>query len=173
MTLYTGGGDQGRTSLYSGGRLSKSALRIEAYGLLDELSSFLGLVVVKMASKQESFFLRQIQKDLYKIMGVLGGAGQNLSYLGARVKEFEKKIDKEAELLPELNRFILPGSTELSCWFHILRSICRRAERGVVRYFDKVKIESNKTEILSYLNRLSDLFFILARKHAEGKEVVI
>jgi len=166
MTIYTRIGDKRTTSLYGGKRVSKSDLQVEAYGSVDELTSFIGLVVTKIKNKNDQVFLTEIQKDLYKIMSYLSGMKIELQYLTNRALKFENKIDQLDKKLPQLNKFILPGGTELSSWFHILRVVCRGAERNVVRF-------DSKTIIIRYLNRLSDLLFVLARTYGKNKEVVL
>lgn len=164
MKIYTRTGDKGETSLYGGKRISKSDLLIEAYGTLDELNSFIGLVANKV-NKKERDFLITIQKDLYNIMANLSGAKIKIP-LEKKILEFEKEMDGIDKNLPKLNRFIIPGGIELSSWFHILRTICRRAERALVR-------ASGELTIIKYVNRLSDLFFMMARGHGQNKEVVL
>lgn len=171
MSVYTRTGDKGKTSLFGGKRISKSNLQVEAYGSVDELSSFLGLAMAKFP-KKEKIFLLPIQKDLYKIMADLSGSKLDLEYLDTRVKNFEKKVDEVEKKLPKLTRFILPGGTENSAWFHVLRTICRRAERNVVRFFEQSTISNQPLAIIQYLNRLSDLFFTLARFHNKGKDTL-
>ncbi|KKQ24484.1 MAG: Cob(I)alamin adenosyltransferase [Candidatus Roizmanbacteria bacterium GW2011_GWC2_37_13] len=166
MPIYTKTGDKGTTSLFGGKRVSKSDLQIEANGAVDELTSFVGLVTTKVKDKKTRQFLVSIQKDLYKIMSCLSGMKINLQYLDISIKGFEDKIDQLDKKLPRLNKFILPGGTEASAWFQILRVVCRRAERKVVA----IKQYNN---IIIYLNRLSDLFFTLARFYNRGREVVV
>lgn len=167
MSIYTKTGDDGTTALYGGKRLLKSDLQVEAYGSIDELTSFIGLVVNKLINRKDKFFLISLQKDLYQIMAVLSGANINTKFLfGEKVLTFENKIDELEKKLPKLNKFILPGGTEISSWFHILRVICRRAERNVVRF-------DNNIVIVKYLNRLSDLLFVMARTYGKDKEVIL
>lgn len=152
------------TSLYGGIRVSKSDPRVEAYGAADELTSFIGLAAAKIKNKNHRDLLVEIQKDLYQIMAFLSGAKIDLSYLEKKILGFEKIIDAMDKKLPRLRRFIIPGGTELSSWFHILRVITRRAERRVVDY---------DLTIVKYLNRLSDLFFTMARVYDKGKEIIL
>ena len=173
MSIYTRTGDAGTTGLFGGKRISKSDCQIETYGSIDELTSYIGLAVVKLKNKKEADFLVQIQKDLYQIMGFLSGAKTDLLFLENRVLTFEKNIDLIEKKLPKLNKFILPGGNELSSWFHILRVICRRAERIFVEYFENNRTMKQSNNILMYLNRLSDLFFDLARKYGKNNEVVL
>ena len=175
MSIYTRTGDKGTTSLFGGKRISKSDLQVEAYGSVDELTSYLGLATSKLKAKSEKLFLLQIQKDLYKIMAYLSGSKLDLGFLVSRVKNFEKRIDETEKELPRLTRFILPGGTELSSWFHILRTVCRRAERSVVKFFssNETMKQFSSEAILKYLNRLSDLFFTLARWFGRQKETLL
>ncbi|MBI5123402.1 cob(I)yrinic acid a,c-diamide adenosyltransferase [Candidatus Roizmanbacteria bacterium] len=167
MSIYTRTGDSGTTGLYGGKRLSKSDLQVEAYGSIDELTSFIGLVVNKLINRKDKLFLISLQKDLYQIMAVLSDAKIDLKFLfEARVLSFEKKIDGLEKKLPKLNKFILPGGNEISSWFHILRVVCRRAERNAVRF-------NNNIIIVKYLNRLSDLLFVMARNYGKNNEVVL
>ncbi|OGK40694.1 ATP:cob(I)alamin adenosyltransferase [Candidatus Roizmanbacteria bacterium RIFCSPLOWO2_01_FULL_37_12] len=172
MAIYTRTGDKGETSLFGGKRISKSSFQVEAYGSVDELTSFLGLVAAKI--KKHNFNLLEIQKDLYKIMAFLAGAKTDLSFLENKVKNVENEIDRMDKKLPKLTKFILPGGTELSSWFHILRITCRRSERSTVRFFSSNSTiqQYNNITILKYLNRLSDLFFTLARFHNKRKDVL-
>jgi len=168
MPIYTRTGDKGFTSLYGGKRVLKSDLQVETYGTVDELTSFIGMVVSKM-TKNDKKFLLDIQKDLYKIMSYLSGMEINLKFLKNKTKKFEDKIDQLDKKLPRLINFIIPGGTEISSWFHILRTVCRRAERLVVQLPTTV----NQQLIIIYINRLSDLFFTLARFYNRGKEVIV
>lgn len=171
MPIYTRTGDKGTTSLFGGKRISKTDMRVEAYGSVDKLTSFIGLTVIKIKDKNDKKLLITIQKALYEIMAYLASAKVDIAYLSSQVKQFEQYIDKLTSRLPKLNRFILPGGTETGSWFHILRVAAREAERRVVAVF--LKHPSKKTElVVQYLNRMSDLFFMLARKYAKGKEVV-
>ncbi len=165
MRIYTRTGDQGLTSIFGGKKVSKADDPIFAYGAIDELSSFLGLLINKIKSKKDKQFFIEIQKDLYQIMAYLSGAKISLDFCQKKVLEFEKKIDNLTTKLPILKKFILPGGTELSCWFHILRTVCRRAERLVVKTKRKL--------IIPYFNRLSDLFFTYARFYNKEKEIIL
>lgn len=172
MAIYTRTGDKGTTSLFGGKRVSKSNIQVEAYGSIDELSSFLGLTISKLTTKSQKLFLIAIQKDLYKIMAYLASAKEDLRFLDNRVVEFEKKIDEIEVKLPKLTRFILPGGKELSSWFHILRVTCRRSERNVVRLNNNVTMKQfNNAVVIKYLNRLSDFFFTLARWYGRKSEI--
>lgn len=181
MSIYTRTGDTGTTSLYGGKRTSKSIPQIESYGSIDELNSFIGLVIAKNINNEDKELLTKIQKDLHDIMAILSGATTIKSTLGDRVKKFEQKIDLLRSKLPELRSFILPQGTEIACLFHIARTVCRRTERNVVGFFNQrtigpsnlsTSLKASNLTILKYLNRLSDLFFSLARSY-NTKETTI
>jgi len=166
MSIVTKTGDTGETSLFGGKRVKKSDPLIGVIGTVDELNSFIGLVLIKVIDHEKDFLIL-IQKDLYQMMAFFSGAKVDLLFLKERVKTIEEKIFNLEKKLPPLNKFIIPTGTELSSWFHILRVICRRTERKVVSLENKKYLL-----IISYLNRLSDLFFTLARFYNKGKEVV-
>lgn len=173
MPIYTRTGDEGTTAVFGGKRLLKSNIQIEAYGSVDELTSFLGLIISKLEDNKEKALLTSIQKSLYEIMACLAQAKVNLDYLGKEISDFEKEIDAITKKLPELRRFILPQGGELASLYHIARAICRRAERNVVGCFEKSKVkDQNSKLVLQYLNRMSDLLFTLARKNTKGREVI-
>lgn len=169
MPIYTRTGDKGTTSLYNGKRILKSDKQIDAYGTVDELTSLIGLVVVKIKNKNDKQFLTAIQRDLYKIMSVFSGSKMSLDNLINKVSQFEDKIDELDKKLPKLNKFIIPGGTEVSSWLHVIRAVCRRAERLIV----KLEEDSYTVVIIRYLNRLSDLFFVLARFYNRKKEILV
>lgn len=173
MPIYTKTGDRGETGIFGGKRLPKSDLQIDTYGTIDELTSFLGMTILKIKDQSTKDILTHIQRDLYQIMGVLAGADTSLTLLSPQISTFEKKIDEMDEKLPSLNRFILPGGTEEAAWFHIVRTICRNAERKVVELV-RTKEWNNQSAhiIIQYLNRLSDLFFTFARWYNNEKEIV-
>lgn len=174
MAIYTKTGDKGTTSIYGGKRVSKDDLIIEASGSIDELSTFVGYIVNCLADKKDSGFLIEIQKNLYLIMAYLSGAKIKLEQLSQETKKFEQLIDKYTSQLPKLNRFILNSGSKTASLFHILRAITRRCERRVVSYLKsskKLNYENEKL-ILIYLNRMSDLFFTIARKYSKNKEII-
>ena len=167
MKIYTKSGDKGETGLFGGERVPKSSRRIEAYGTIDELNSFIGLVVEETKSEEVKEVLESIQSQLFIAGSDLAAplTEKSSKYDIPRVpKEFfenaEKQIDKfDAELKP-LSNFILPGGCRASAMLNICRTICRRAERKVVKLNESEQVGEN---ILIFLNRLSDLFFVLAR----------
>ncbi|KKP87138.1 MAG: ATP/cobalamin adenosyltransferase [Candidatus Roizmanbacteria bacterium GW2011_GWA2_35_8] len=173
MPIYTRTGDKGETSLYGGKRISKADCQVETYGTIDELTSFIGLLIIKIKKVNDKKLLIDIQKDLYRIMGFLSGAKIDLSTLKTKVIDFEKQIDSIEKKLPKLHKFILPGGNEISSLFHVVRVLCRKAERRNIDFFNQSTIGSQQLAIIKYLNRLSDLFFVMARKYGQRREVVL
>ena len=173
MPIYTRAGDSGTTGLFGGKRISKANCQIETYGSIDELTSYIGLVRVKLKNKNDKDLLIQIQKDLYQIMSFLSGSKVDLLFLENQVLIFEKTIDEVEKKLPKLNKFIIPGGNEISALFQILRVTCRKAERIMVDYYESNLTMKQLNNVLIYLNRLSDLFFDLARKYGKNNEVVL
>jgi cob(I)alamin adenosyltransferase len=176
--IYTRGGDEGLTSLGDGTRVPKHHARVAAYGTVDELSSVLGLLVA--SGLDEPYFgdLRSIQNDLFDVgadLCVPGEAGDRLRITPAYVKRLEDLIDRENARLAPLQSFILPGGTPQSAWLHLARCTCRRAERHVSELkLDAAEADRVNLEVLRYLNRLSDLLFVLARVHNRlGKQDVL
>jgi cob(I)alamin adenosyltransferase len=181
MKIYTGTGDFGNTSLFSGERLSKANQRIEAYGDVDELTSAIGALAVSIGTEKKEIItqLHQIQSYLFNLGSWLATTPDSPSaslldeFSDVPSKELEQAIDQMEENLPTLKGFILPGGTLSSAWAHLARTICRRAERHVIR---SIEIEGNvldnesRKHVITYLNRLSDYFFVLARhlNHLSG-----
>jgi len=167
MPIYTRTGDNGKTSLYTGNRVSKADPLIEALGALDELSCFIGLAVLQLKDRKTVLSLRKIQNDLYLIMAFLSGSKTDKNQFEKRVVFFEESIDSMDKKLPKLNKFIVPGKDRSSSWLHVLRSFARKAERRVV----KASFADNKI-IIKYLNRLSDFLFMLARSLDGNNETI-
>jgi cob(I)alamin adenosyltransferase len=165
MKIYTRTGDQGETSII-GGRVSKDDLRIEAYGTIDELNSFAGQAISLMKGQAYT----TMKQDLIEIQHELFDCGADLAVLKegpkgykiskANVERLEQWIDRYESETSALTKFILPGGTAISSLMHVCRTVCRRAERRVVSLS---KDQTNNAEVRHYLNRLSDLFFTLAR----------
>ena len=167
MKIYTKTGDKGETGLFGGERVSKDSLRISAYGTVDELNSFIGLAITEV--KDEG-----IKKNLLKIQNQLFVVGSDLATPedektkklniqrtpASFYTDIERMIDDYEEQLDELRNFILPGGSKGAAILHICRTICRRAEREVVALKNSVTIGEN---IIIFLNRLSDLLFVLSR----------
>jgi len=172
MPIYTRAGDDGSTSLYGGKRVSKACVQVQSYGALDELTTLLGMLICHIKNAEDIRLLEEIQHDLYTMMGFLANAPTDLQNLQERVTFFEKKIDALTQKLPPLNNFIIPGGSVASCWAHIARVCCRKAERIVIKHFEKVETKKmdDKQNILIYLNRLSDLLFTYARHFNEENE---
>ena len=172
MKIYTKSGDQGETSLLGGQRVPKDALRIEAYGTVDELNSALGIARAQKPSAEVDQILGLIQSDLFILGADLAASGEKRSSavqpLGrGPVERLEQTIDALDARLSPLTTFIIPGGSPLAAQLHLARTICRRAERHVVRLSKSEKVDPLCT---MYLNRLSDTLFVVARyaNHVEG-----
>ncbi|MEP7375655.1 MAG: cob(I)yrinic acid a,c-diamide adenosyltransferase [Chitinophagaceae bacterium] len=167
MKIYTKTGDKGTTSLIGGTKVSKSHLRIEAYGTVDELNSYIGLCKDLLENENSKFVLQEIQDRLFTIGSALACDQEKETKMKipdlkeADIVLLEKEIDKMNDILPAMKSFILPGGHPSISHLHIARCVCRRAERCSVR----IEPEKNEAEsiIIKYLNRLSDYLFILAR----------
>lgn len=167
MKIYTKTGDKGETSLFGGARVWKDNLRISAYGNVDELNSILGVAVNEITNKELREVINSIQNDLFTLGSDLASPleKENKSFKiprvnGQFVERLEKLIDNYDSKLPPLRNFIIPGGTKGAGLIHLARTVCRRAEREVISL---AKVESITEEIKIYLNRLSDLLFVLAR----------
>ena len=170
--IYTKTGDEGTTGLGDGTRVPKHHPRVAAYGTVDELSSVLGLALAHELAMPYRGYLIEIQNDLFDVgadlcvPGVPGkdGKKERLRLTPAYAKRLEEIIDSENAALSPLKSFILPGGTQPAAWLHLARNVCRRAERHVTELLaipgEKEKVNP---EVLVYLNRLSDLLFVLAR----------
>ena len=165
MKIYTKTGDQGDTSLFGGGRVSKNAPRIEAYGTVDELNSILGWALSQSPDPHIEETLSDLQQELFVLGADLATPiGSKASVTRIQSEDFERLeqlIDRFDENLPSLKNFILPGGSSCGAALHLARTVCRRAERAVVACLQTDE-EINKNTIV-YLNRLSDLLFVLAR----------
>ena len=187
MKVYTGGGDKGKTSLFSGERVAKSHDRVDAYGDIDELSSFLGALAASMPEQGQKIIdeLYQIQSDLLNVGAMLAttpdsDSFESLPKTGAeKSKALEEAMDRMDAALPPLKTFILPGGHISSAWAHIARTVCRRAERKITGLFQKddaaggsIEIPAHLHDLLVYINRLSDYLFVAARycNHLAGVE---
>ena len=166
--IYTRTGDNGTTSLVGGKRVSKTDPRLDAYGTIDELNSFIGLMQSVMDNKAESAEnILWIQQKLFNIGGCLATdttsfeLPDSCKILASDVERIEKMIDALQEGLPEQRSFIMPGGTQAASYAHVTRTVCRRAERLILALPDEAKVPS---ELLQYINRLSDYLFVLARR---------
>jgi cob(I)alamin adenosyltransferase len=167
MKIYTKTGDKGETSLFGGERVWKDNLRISAYGTVDELNSILGVAVNEITNKELREVINSIQNDLFTLGSDLASPleKENKRFTIPRVnaqfvERLEKLIDNYDSQLPSLRNFIIPGGTKGAGLIHLARTVCRRAEREVISL---AKVEPITEEIKIYLNRLSDLLFVLAR----------
>jgi cob(I)alamin adenosyltransferase len=170
--IYTRTGDDGSTGLGDGSRISKESLRVEAFGTVDETNSTVG-VVLAAAALPESVrrCLTEVQHDLFDLGGELCIPGSRV-ITPAHVQRLETLLDDFNETLPPLKEFILPGGGPAAAACHVARAVCRRAER---RCWSLARVEEVAPEALKYLNRLSDLLFVLARvlaREADGGEVL-
>jgi cob(I)alamin adenosyltransferase len=164
--IYTKTGDKGQTSLIGGTRLPKHHIRIEAYGTVDELNSFVGLVRDSISEKELFDLLIEIQDRLFTIGSLLAADPVKNKMQLPQLNEsdvvlLEKAIDKMNETLPEMKSFVLPGGHTVVSYCHIARCVCRRAERAVLKLAENEKVDEL---IYKYLNRLSDHLFVLSRK---------
>ena len=177
MRIYSKTGDKGTTSLLGGKRVSKSHLRIEAYGTVDELVSYTGLLRDQIESGKIYDELVQVQDKLMVCASLLAADCDNcetdLPKLDEEdVSHLEKLIDEMDNELPPLRSFILPGGHSTVSFCHITRNVCRRAERYIIRMHEE---EGVPELVISYVNRLSDFFFVLGRKLSKDlsiKEVI-
>jgi cob(I)alamin adenosyltransferase len=173
MKIYTKTGDDGTTGLFGGTRVPKHHIRIESYGTVDELNSWLGLVRDQQIPTNSKKQLTQIQEQLFTVGAILatdpekavlknGKQRLNIPRINTEEIQFlEQAIDEMESKLPEMTHFILPGGHTTVSYCHIARTVCRRAERMATLLFDQSPFDK---DVLSYLNRLSDYLFVLARK---------
>jgi cob(I)alamin adenosyltransferase len=174
MKIYTTTGDQGETSLFGGRRVPKDALRIEAYGTVDELNSALGVARAWKPAKEIDQILASLQNDLFVLGADLATPAEKQDGIVERIQQehitrFEQVIDWIDARLKPLSSFIIPGGSHVAAQLHLARTICRRAERSVVKLSREEHIEPH---CIVFLNRVSDLLFVLARfaNHVEGVE---
>jgi cob(I)alamin adenosyltransferase len=163
--IYTCTGDDGSTGLANGDRVDKSSIRVEAMGNLDELNSLIGVIEASDISSDISGYLLNIQHRLFDIGGEIATPG-SATNAPASVDRLEELIDSYNEDLPALKEFILPGGSLSASLCHLTRSVCRRCERSLV---ELSHTEYLNPESLRYINRLSDLLFVLARTLNQGK----
>lgn len=162
MKIYTRTGDKGQTSLYDGTRVDKDNIRVESYGTLDELNSYIGLCTL-YAEGEDKKVLKDLQLKLFSVSGELATKkDDNYKNVVSEddIKNLENIIDYYIKKIDEVNAFIVPGTSLISANLHIARTICRRAER---RIYTLSKVESVNPLIIKYVNRLSDLLYAIAR----------
>lgn len=167
MKIYTRTGDQGQTSLFGGQRVFKDNIRIEAYGTVDELNSVIGVALIEIDNPDIYDLLKKVQNQLFSIGSDLAtpldkeNSRASISIIKEHhITELENAIDFFDAQLEPLRNFILPGGSGGAAYLHLARTICRRAERRVITLMNTDAINQN---ILLFLNRLSDLLFVLAR----------
>lgn len=166
MKIYTKTGDDGETGLFAGPRVRKDDVRIEAYGAVDELNAWIGLVRAEGPPATIDAVLETIQHDLFAVGAELATPEPDehgMRMLGeANIAALEQAIDRQDALLAPLTQFILPGGTKVASQLHVARCVCRRAERRLIT-LASAEPEHSFSTVIVYLNRLSDLLFVLAR----------
>ena len=169
--IYTRTGDKGETGLGDGSRVEKDNIRVEAYGTTDELNSIIGMVLAHDIPDDISHCLNKVQHHLFDLGGELCIPGHE-SIKESYITYLETTLDGFNDNLPMLKEFILPSGGHATSACHLARTVCRRAERRVITLSKNEKVSANS---ISYLNRLSDLLFVLARvlsRHENGNEVL-
>ena len=174
--VYTKTGDEGKTSLVGGMRVAKAHVRLEAYGTIDELNSFVGSLICEVKEDEVLKVLSFIQHKLFTVGSYLATETEAIPPKGASIIKdsdielLEKEMDRMDSELPKIRQFILPGGSEAAARAHICRSITRRAERCIYRVKEEYPVEN---KIVVFVNRLSDYFFILARRvsNQSGNEI--
>ncbi len=173
MKIYTKTGDRGLTSLIGGTRVPKYHLRIESYGTVDELNSYIGMIRDQDIAQHDKDLLKEIQDRLFTIGSSLASDPEKSKMVipdlhTTDIELLEKEIDAINEVIPELRHFILPGGNSAISSCHIARCVCRRAERLTVHLATESAVEE---KVIIYLNRLSDYLFTLARKIAHEYKI--
>lgn len=176
--IYTGTGDKGTTSLVGGQRVSKAHQRIESYGTVDELNSFIGLLISSLDEQSDKDFLLFIQHKLFTIGSYLATDQEHTELkieskvTPESIERIEREIDRVDGELPRMKNFVLPGGCRSASLAHVCRTVCRRAERQIYRLAETAPVEE---PVLVFMNRLSDYLFVLARKECiknNGKEII-
>jgi cob(I)alamin adenosyltransferase len=167
MKIYTRTGDDGTTGLIGGSRVRKNNIRLEAYGTVDELNSYIGVVRSLYFEEHADSVLEIIQNKLF-VIGAHLASDQTVEMIKtqlpvevADISLLEMEMDKMIDVLPPLNNFILPGGSQATAFCHVARTVCRRAERRIVELSEKTEVEPS---LIRYINRLSDYLFVLSRK---------
>ncbi|MGE5394828.1 MAG: cob(I)yrinic acid a,c-diamide adenosyltransferase [Candidatus Saccharibacteria bacterium] len=167
MKIYTKTGDDGTTGLIGGSRVKKYTLRLEAYGTVDELNSYIGLARSFYNEEKANAVLDRVQNKLFVIGANLASEASNemikkqLPCREEDIQLLEKEMDRMIENLPPLNNFILPGGSQATAFCHVARTVCRRAERRIVELAEKEEVD---IMLIKYINRLSDYLFVLSRQ---------
>lgn len=168
MKIYTRTGDQGQTSLVGGQRVSKTCARLESYGTVDELCSYIGLLITYCTDQHDREFLTDIQNNLFVVGGYLATDNSQRDVRPGNivtpemVTAIEEQIDSINATLPPFRHFILPGGCRAAAQCHVCRTVCRRAERRILALCEEGATVD--TLVIAYINRLSDYLFVLARK---------
>ncbi|PID29438.1 MAG: ATP:cob(I)alamin adenosyltransferase [Candidatus Cloacimonadota bacterium] len=173
MKVYTKRGDLGQTDLYDGTRINKQSLRVESYGTLDELSSFIGLAKCAAGEDKIKEVLNIVQLKLFDIsaeLATIKKEKQKNRINEEEIAQMEDWIDMFLENIPPAKSFIVPGSNQCESYMNVCRTVCRRAERNILRL---AETEEVSPFILKYMNRLSDLFYALGRKTETDTQKVI
>jgi len=176
--IYTKTGDRGDTRLFDGTTVRKHNERVEAYGDVDELNSFIGAAASFLKDAALLSMLAEVQRDLFSVGAQLADPGfknqgrAKFQVPKERIEALEKAIDTFEAELPPLRQFILAGGGNGGALLHVARTVCRRAERRIVSLAEKVEVNPN---VIQYLNRLSDFLFVIARvvNHREGKQEIV
>jgi cob(I)alamin adenosyltransferase len=166
MKIYTKTGDEGTTSLFGGKRVSKADLRIDSYGTVDELNSYIGLLRDQEVNKKRKEVLIEVQDRLFTVGSILATELGNTkvkipALIESDIQFLEKEIDKMDAELPPMKFFVLPGGHSSVSFGHVARTVCRRAERLIIELNNQEKIDPM---VIKYMNRLSDYLFMLCRK---------
>lgn len=175
MKVYTKTGDKGQTSLVGDKRVSKCCERLESYGTVDELNSHIGVLITYCSDRQDADFLLGVQGNLFVVGGYLAtdnsekDVRQGNIVTDEMILAVEKEIDRVQELLPPLRLFILPGGSRAAAFAHVCRTVCRRAERMILRLVETGAVVDDN--VTAYVNRLSDYFFVLSRKLNQDNNV--
>lgn len=161
--IYTRTGDEGYTSLAGGKRVPKTNERIEAYGTVDELNAFIACLLDTVDDREDREFLLRIQNNLFTLGAYLAteNTAGSCPIAQEEIDALEKEMDQTDELVPPLKAFVLPGGCPSNSGAHVCRTVCRRAERSIYRIAGQERIDP---VVLKYVNRLSDYFFLFARK---------
>jgi cob(I)alamin adenosyltransferase len=176
--LYTKTGDKGTTALVGGSRVSKNSPRIESYGTTDELNAFIALLMAEPLEEADTNFLRYIQQKMFTVGSYLATDTEQTELrieshvTSGTIARIEKEIDAIDATLPKIKSFILPGGSRAAALAHVCRTVCRRAERRIYSLHETAPVEAN---VLIFINRLSDYFFVLSRKlclAGNGREII-
>jgi cob(I)alamin adenosyltransferase len=175
MKIYTRTGDDGSTSLYGGNRVQKDNIRVDAYGTIDELNSFMGFLIDHLPAGEIKSFNEKIQHILFNIGAVVATVEEKYldklpKILSSDISKIEEEIDRMEVDLPPMTNFILPSGHPQVSMAHICRTVCRRAERSIVKLTHVETVHEQVHVSIKLLNRLSDYFFVLSRKLTQLNE---